>query len=108
MFKQYIAQVMLNAKTMADALLKKGYTLVSGTEDKDAFYRFYLYKTHIWNLFFYVFLTDYGIRFRIWSNIAFLPLKGCDTIAFELLLYLLQHDLKSVPTGKVHWKLDGG
>lgn len=30
MFKQYIAQVMLNAKSMADALLKKGYTLVSG------------------------------------------------------------------------------
>lgn len=32
MFKQYIAQVLLNAKTMANALLKKGYTLVSGTE----------------------------------------------------------------------------
>lgn len=32
MFKQYIAQVMLNAKAMANALLKKGYTLVSGTE----------------------------------------------------------------------------
>lgn len=32
MFKQYIAQVILNAKTMANALLKKGYTLVSGTE----------------------------------------------------------------------------
>lgn len=47
MFKQYIVQVMLNAKTMADALLKKGYTLVSGTEDKEAFNRFYLYKTHI-------------------------------------------------------------
>lgn len=32
MFKQYIAQVLLNAKTMANALLKKGFTLVSGTE----------------------------------------------------------------------------
>lgn len=32
MFKQYIAQVLLNAKSMANALLKKGYTLVSGTE----------------------------------------------------------------------------
>ncbi|KAJ4933980.1 hypothetical protein JOQ06_006788 [Pogonophryne albipinna] len=29
MFKQYIAQVLLNAKSMANALLKKGYTLVS-------------------------------------------------------------------------------
>uniref|UniRef100_A0AAQ5XSG8 Serine hydroxymethyltransferase n=1 Tax=Amphiprion ocellaris TaxID=80972 RepID=A0AAQ5XSG8_AMPOC len=33
MFKQYIAQVLLNAKAMADALLKKGYTLVSGGTD---------------------------------------------------------------------------
>ncbi|XP_074500888.1 serine hydroxymethyltransferase, mitochondrial-like [Sebastes fasciatus] len=33
MFKQYIAQVLLNAKTMANALLKKGYTLVSGGTD---------------------------------------------------------------------------
>lgn len=33
MFKQYIAQVLLNAKSMANALLKKGYTLVSGTVD---------------------------------------------------------------------------
>ncbi|XP_053704703.1 serine hydroxymethyltransferase, mitochondrial-like isoform X1 [Synchiropus splendidus] len=33
MFKQYINQVLLNAKTMADALLKKGYTLVSGGTD---------------------------------------------------------------------------
>ena len=32
MFKQYIDQVLLNAKAMANALLKKGYTLVSGTE----------------------------------------------------------------------------
>lgn len=31
MFKEYIAQVMLNAKAMAGALLKKGFTLVSGT-----------------------------------------------------------------------------
>lgn len=30
MFKQYIAQVMLNAKAMAQALLKRGFTLVSG------------------------------------------------------------------------------
>lgn len=30
MFKEYIAQVLLNAKAMAGALLKKGYTLVSG------------------------------------------------------------------------------
>lgn len=30
MFTQYIAQVLLNAKAMAGALLKKGYTLVSG------------------------------------------------------------------------------
>lgn len=30
MFKQYIAQVLMNAKAMANALLKKGYTLVSG------------------------------------------------------------------------------
>ncbi|XP_026222648.1 serine hydroxymethyltransferase, mitochondrial-like isoform X2 [Anabas testudineus] len=33
MFKQYIAQVLLNAKTMANALLKKGFTLVSGGTD---------------------------------------------------------------------------
>ncbi|XP_013888960.1 serine hydroxymethyltransferase, mitochondrial isoform X2 [Austrofundulus limnaeus] len=33
MFKQYIAQVLLNAKAMASALLKKGYTLVSGGTD---------------------------------------------------------------------------
>lgn len=32
MFKQYIAQVLLNAKAMANALLKRGYTLVSGTK----------------------------------------------------------------------------
>lgn len=31
MFKEYIAQVMLNAKAMAGALLKKDFTLVSGT-----------------------------------------------------------------------------
>lgn len=31
MFKQYIAQVMLNAKAMARALLRRGFTLVSGT-----------------------------------------------------------------------------
>lgn len=30
MFREYITQVMKNAKAMADALLKKGYTLVSG------------------------------------------------------------------------------
>lgn len=35
MFKQYIAQVLLNTKTMANALLKKGYTLVSGAEGAD-------------------------------------------------------------------------
>ncbi|XP_043987951.1 serine hydroxymethyltransferase, mitochondrial-like [Gambusia affinis] len=33
MFTQYIAQVLLNAKAMAGALLKKGYTLVSGGTD---------------------------------------------------------------------------
>uniref|UniRef100_A0A3Q2C8F6 Serine hydroxymethyltransferase n=3 Tax=Cyprinodon variegatus TaxID=28743 RepID=A0A3Q2C8F6_CYPVA len=33
MFKEYIAQVLLNAKAMAGALLKKGYTLVSGGTD---------------------------------------------------------------------------
>uniref|UniRef100_A0A674NJ23 Serine hydroxymethyltransferase n=1 Tax=Takifugu rubripes TaxID=31033 RepID=A0A674NJ23_TAKRU len=33
MFKQYISQVMLNAKSMANALLKRGYTLVSGGTD---------------------------------------------------------------------------
>ncbi|XP_062282617.1 serine hydroxymethyltransferase, mitochondrial-like [Scomber scombrus] len=33
MFKQYISQVLLNAKTMANALLKKSYTLVSGGTD---------------------------------------------------------------------------
>uniref|UniRef100_A0AAR2LWB8 Serine hydroxymethyltransferase n=1 Tax=Pygocentrus nattereri TaxID=42514 RepID=A0AAR2LWB8_PYGNA len=33
MFKEYIAQVMKNAKAMANALLKKGYTLVSGGTD---------------------------------------------------------------------------
>ncbi|XP_027144244.1 serine hydroxymethyltransferase, mitochondrial [Larimichthys crocea] len=33
MFKQYIAQVLLNAKSMANALLKKGFTLVSGGTD---------------------------------------------------------------------------
>ncbi|KAG7226990.1 hypothetical protein INR49_022336, partial [Caranx melampygus] len=33
MFKQYIAQVLLNAKAMANALLKRGYTLVSGGTD---------------------------------------------------------------------------
>ena len=31
MFKEYIAQVLLNSKAMADALLKRGFTLVSGT-----------------------------------------------------------------------------
>lgn len=30
MFKEYIAQVLKNAKAMAAALLDKGYTLVSG------------------------------------------------------------------------------
>lgn len=30
MFREYIAQVMKNAKAMANALLKKDYTLVSG------------------------------------------------------------------------------
>ncbi|KAI4902099.1 hypothetical protein NFI96_013172, partial [Prochilodus magdalenae] len=33
MFKEYTAQVMKNAKAMASALLKKGYTLVSGGTD---------------------------------------------------------------------------
>ncbi|KAG7275971.1 hypothetical protein CRUP_008459 [Coryphaenoides rupestris] len=33
MFKQYIAQVLLNCKAMADALLKRGFTLVSGGTD---------------------------------------------------------------------------
>ncbi|XP_004070395.2 serine hydroxymethyltransferase, mitochondrial [Oryzias latipes] len=33
MFKEYIAQVLLNSKAMANALLKKGYTLVSGGTD---------------------------------------------------------------------------
>ncbi|XP_072571573.1 serine hydroxymethyltransferase, mitochondrial isoform X1 [Paramormyrops kingsleyae] len=33
MFKEYIAQVMHNAKAMASALLKRGYTLVSGGTD---------------------------------------------------------------------------
>ncbi|XP_050968578.1 serine hydroxymethyltransferase, mitochondrial isoform X3 [Labeo rohita] len=30
MFREYVAQVLKNSKAMADALLKKGYTLVSG------------------------------------------------------------------------------
>lgn len=30
MFKDYIAQVLKNAKAMATALISKGYTLVSG------------------------------------------------------------------------------
>lgn len=50
MFKQYIDQVMLNAKTMANALLKKGYTLVSGTEGSDhknAFHRLLIRAKHI-------------------------------------------------------------
>lgn len=47
MFKQYIAQVLLNAKAMANALLRKSYTLVSGTKatvfyDKDALQGFFL------------------------------------------------------------------
>ncbi|MEQ2279580.1 Serine hydroxymethyltransferase 2 [Ameca splendens] len=33
MFKQYIAQILLNAKAMAGALLRKDYTLVSGGTD---------------------------------------------------------------------------
>ncbi|MEQ2211582.1 hypothetical protein XENOCAPTIV_007871, partial [Xenoophorus captivus] len=33
MFKQYIAQILLNAKAMASALLRKDYTLVSGGTD---------------------------------------------------------------------------
>uniref|UniRef100_A0A8C9TU25 glycine hydroxymethyltransferase n=1 Tax=Scleropages formosus TaxID=113540 RepID=A0A8C9TU25_SCLFO len=33
MFKEYIAQVLRNAKAMADALLRRGYTLVSGGTD---------------------------------------------------------------------------
>ncbi|XP_056454206.1 serine hydroxymethyltransferase, mitochondrial-like [Gadus chalcogrammus] len=33
MFKEYIAQVLLNSKAMADALLKRGFTLVSGGTD---------------------------------------------------------------------------
>lgn len=32
MFKDYIAQVMKNAKAMATALISKGYTLVSGNK----------------------------------------------------------------------------
>lgn len=32
MFKRYIHQVLLNTKAMANALFKKGYTLVSGAE----------------------------------------------------------------------------
>ncbi|XP_056101020.1 serine hydroxymethyltransferase, mitochondrial-like [Rhinichthys klamathensis goyatoka] len=33
MFREYIAQVLKNSKAMADALLKKGFTLVSGGTD---------------------------------------------------------------------------
>lgn len=33
MFKEYIAQVLKNAKAMATALINKGYTLVSGNLD---------------------------------------------------------------------------
>lgn len=33
MFKEYIAQVLKNAKAMAAALIDKGYTLVSGNVD---------------------------------------------------------------------------
>ncbi|KAL1272228.1 hypothetical protein QQF64_028090 [Cirrhinus molitorella] len=33
MFREYISQVLKNSKSMADALLKKGYTLVSGGTD---------------------------------------------------------------------------
>lgn len=32
MFKDYITQVMKNAKAMATALISKGYTLVSGNK----------------------------------------------------------------------------
>lgn len=32
MFKDYIAQVLKNAKAMAAALISKGYTLVSGKQ----------------------------------------------------------------------------
>lgn len=51
MFKQYIAQVMLNAKAMANALLKKGFTLVSGT---GACYDFILPAQNSNRLFLYV------------------------------------------------------
>ena len=83
MFKQYIAQVMLNAKAMANALLKKGYTLVSGTECFLCV--LFLHKTnkHIKSkLISFFFFTDYGIRFSIWSIIALLPLIVRDAIAF--------------------------
>lgn len=39
MFKEYIAQVLKNAKAMAAALIDKGYTLVSGNADSRSLLR---------------------------------------------------------------------
>lgn len=57
MFKQYIAQVLLNAKAMANALLKKGYTLVSGTK-ATVFQR--------WFCFFVVVQNTYECTYTVW------------------------------------------
>lgn len=92
MFKQYIAQVMLNAKTMANALLKKGYTLVSGTEgaeDEDAPHSFILFAQNTYNKF----VCELNLESEV--ILAFLPLKVCDAVAFGSPLYSLQPDLHS-------------
>lgn len=62
MFKQYISQVLLNAKTMANALLRKA-TVVSGTEATDVrnmnFVRLFTCTEQI-NSRCLCFVTDYG------------------------------------------------
>lgn len=71
MFKQYITQVMLNAKTMANSLLKKGYTLVSGTEE--------LEKTHLYK--------------TIMRSLLLLPLKECVTQLLVDCLFVLSNPI---------------
>ena len=76
MFKQYIAQVLLNAKAMAKALLKKGYTLVSGT---------YLIQMNLCIIMFLYIFSSCEIGFSASAVIALLLLSP-DAAAFAFVL----------------------
>lgn len=87
MFKQYITQVLLNSKAMANALLKKGYTLVSGT--------YFIHINLCIIMFLYLFFSC-EIGFSTTAVIAHLPPSQLMQLLFQSFCSHLNSDFRTL------------